>query len=192
MFIFERWFYFRKIQVDPEKVLLKIRDSVIAGDKEEALRLLGDTKDNPLLTLIQTGIRGSDLPKEQVAELLRASQIRQRAALERNLGVLGTLGNVAPFIGLLGTVLGIIQAFHDLAGPAAESQGANVVAVGIAEALVATAAGLFVAIPAVVFYNAFLKKARALLLEMEVITAELAVLLSLRQGSARAGAGHGR
>src|SRR5688500_20376815 len=71
----------------------------------------------------------------------------QRLLFERNLGVLGTMGNTAPLIGLLGTVWGIMRAFHDLASTG--SAGPSVVAAGIAEALFTTAAGLVVAVPAV-------------------------------------------
>ena len=76
---------------------------------------------------------------------------RERARHESRLAFLGTLGNNAPFIGLFGTVLGIIRAFHDLA--AASLQGTQAVMSGIAEALVATGVGLLVALPAVVAYN---------------------------------------
>jgi biopolymer transport protein ExbB len=78
---------------------------------------------------------------------------RERLALEKHLGILGTLGNNAPFIGLFGTVLGIIKAFADLAKN--QGGGAAVVMAGIAEALVATAVGLLVALPAVVAFNVF-------------------------------------
>jgi biopolymer transport protein ExbB len=76
----------------------------------------------------------------------------------RNLAFLGTLGNNAPFIGLFGTVLGIIKAFHDLAGN--QAGGVAVVMAGISEALVATAVGLLVAIPAVVGFNTFNRRVR--------------------------------
>ena len=79
--------------------------------------------------------------------------VGERQNLDRGLVVLGTLGNNAPFIGLFGTVIGIIQAFADLA--ANPAGGPSVVMAGISEALVATAVGLLVAIPAVIAYNAF-------------------------------------
>lgn len=187
--IVERWLYFRRIKTDPEKTLLKIRRSLIAGKIDETLGLLDDVEGNPVLTVIQTGVQNSQMPKEQVGEMMRACQMKQKGHLERNLAVLGTLGNVAPFIGLLGTVLGIIQAFQDLAGPQSAA-GASVVAVGIAEALVATAAGLAVAIPAVVFYNIFLKKVKHIIIVMEVAAIELLVLLSLKTPDVRQGEVH--
>jgi len=84
---------------------------------------------------------------------MASAKSRLRVEMERNLGVLGTLGNNAPFIGLFGTVLGIIKAFADLSRN--QAGGAGAVMSGISEALVATAVGLAVAIPAVVAFNAF-------------------------------------
>jgi biopolymer transport protein ExbB len=94
-----------------------------------------------------------------VGEALMAARSRERIRAERFLVILGTLGNNAPFIGLFGTVLGIIKAFHDLGRN--QSGGASAVMAGISEALVATAVGLIVAIPAVVAYNAFQRAVRA-------------------------------
>lgn len=93
--------------------------------------------------------------------------------LDRGLVVLGTLGNNAPFIGLFGTVIGIIKAFHDLS--AHPEGGPAVVMAGISEALVATAVGLMVAIPAVIAFNTFTrlvktKMARAQALAQTVLT----------------------
>ncbi|WP_297888318.1 MotA/TolQ/ExbB proton channel family protein [Sulfurihydrogenibium sp.] len=88
-----------------------------------------------------------------------------RMQLEKRLGILATFGNNAPFIGLFGTVLGVIKAFHHL-GTSSEF-GVRVVMTGISEALVATAMGLFVAIPAVIGYNYFVRKMRFLIMIYE-------------------------
>jgi biopolymer transport protein ExbB/TolQ len=98
-------------------------------------------------------VAGSGL---QAVEKAVASTIdRRRLEYEKWLFVLGTLGNNAPFIGLLGTVLGIMSAFADLAAHPAAAAGASTVMAGISEALVATAVGLAVAIPAVMAYNIY-------------------------------------
>ena len=91
---------------------------------------------------------------QAVREVIAGTIERGRLDYERRLAFLGTLGNNAPFVGLFGTVLGVIRAFFDLSRNPAAS-GAGVVMVGISEALVATAVGLFVALPAVVAYNYF-------------------------------------
>jgi biopolymer transport protein ExbB len=92
---------------------------------------------------------------------MASAKARERMNLERNLGVLGTLGNNAPFIGLFGTVLGIIRAFADLSKN--QTGGAGPVMAGISEALVATAVGLMVAIPAVIFFNIFQGRLRRMM-----------------------------
>ena len=95
-------------------------------------------------------------------ERLQIALSEQRLELERNLGVLGTMGNTAPLIGLLGTVWGIMRAFHDMARTG--SAGPSVVAAGVAEALFTTAAGLLVAVPAVMLYNHFVRRDRGIML----------------------------
>ncbi|MCR4286830.1 MAG: MotA/TolQ/ExbB proton channel family protein, partial [Deltaproteobacteria bacterium] len=107
---------------------------------------------------------------------------KEISLLLKRLGILGTIGSIAPFIGLFGTVVGIIKAFQDLAlstgaGPAA-------VADGIAEALVATAAGLFVAVPAVAAYNYFVRSASARSLDIEAAAIELIPYISGRKDGA--------
>lgn len=97
--------------------------------------------------------------------LLSYEPLKLKLSLEKRLGILATFGNNAPFIGLFGTVLGIMQAFHDL-GQSSEF-GVKVVMEGISEALVATAMGLFVAIPSVIAYNYFVRKIKTLLLIYE-------------------------
>lgn len=95
-----------------------------------------------------------------VESAMLAAKARVKLQLERNLAFLGTLGSNAPFIGLFGTVLGIIKAFHDLAGN--QAGGIAVVMAGISEALVATAVGLLVAIPAVVGFNFYNRRVRSI------------------------------
>ncbi len=92
------------------------------------------------------------------SEAVDAELARSRGELERGLTFLGTIGNNAPFIGLFGTVIGVIVAFHELGSAAARAGAMGSVMAGIAEALVATGVGLFVAIPAVVAYNVISKR----------------------------------
>lgn len=104
--------------------------------------------------VVREGIASAAKGADAVEEIIAATISRERTQYERFLSFLGTLGNNAPFIGLFGTVLGIIKAFHDLG--ASGGKGAAIqqtVMAGISEALVATAVGLAVAIPAVVAFN---------------------------------------
>jgi biopolymer transport protein ExbB len=109
-------------------------------------------------SVLRVGLGARAMGPEAVEELLAATEVRERKYYERRLAFLGTLGNNAPFIGLFGTVLGIIRAFHELSvsQPGAQAaSGVGAVMSGISEALVATAVGLLVAIPAVVAFNGF-------------------------------------
>jgi biopolymer transport protein ExbB len=111
-------------------------------------------------------------------------QLETRLALERNeletrLLILATLGNNAPFIGLLGTVLGVIRAFHDLGASA--GQGPEVVMQGLAEALVATAVGILVALPCVASYNYLQKRVNDLMLEADRFGRTLIAMLAVER-----------
>jgi len=107
----------------------------------------------------------------EMAAAIDGAKARERIRLERNLAFLATLGSNGPFIGLFGTVLGIIKAFHDLA--ASQAGGASSVMAGISEALVTTAIGLLVAIPAVVAFNYFRRRVCVLMAQVDW-TAQLA------------------
>jgi biopolymer transport protein ExbB len=145
----------------------------------EALRTFGASGDVANLQLALGSMRGAAARvllagasrAEQgigsVEEGLLAATTRERIRMERLLAILGTTGSNAPFIGLFGTVLGIIKAFHDLANNQAEA--ASAVMAGISEALVATAIGLMVAIPAVVLYNVFLRYNKRVLSNIDAL-----------------------
>jgi biopolymer transport protein ExbB/TolQ len=108
-----------------------------------------------------------DLPPADLSAAVEGAKARVKLRLERNLSFLATLGSNAPFIGLFGTVLGIIKAFHDLAASQAAGAGASTVMAGISEALVATAVGILVAIPAVVAFNYFGRCVRVRMAEVD-------------------------
>ena len=120
-----------------------------------------------------------------VEAAMNGSRAEEKIRLERNLSFLGTLGANAPFIGLFGTVLGIIRAFKDLAESGLKPGGESSTAVmaGISEALVATAVGLLVAIPAVVAYNIFQRRVKRTLGEAESLAQSALGLIVARQRS---------
>jgi biopolymer transport protein ExbB len=130
----------------------KLRQAMIAGDVKVARTLLGDGR-SPEARVALIGLGELSRGSTATAEAMSSARARERLTLEKHLGILGTLGNNAPFIGLFGTVLGIIKAFADLSKN--QGGGAGVVMAGIADALVATAVGLLVALPAVVAFNVF-------------------------------------
>jgi biopolymer transport protein ExbB len=154
----ERALYFRgggggDLEALGRELAERLKAADLAGAR---LALAG--KRAPAAIVAAAGVAEIDRGAEAVAETMASAKARLRVDLERNLGVLGTLGNNAPFIGLFGTVLGIIKAFADLSRN--QTGGAGAVMSGISEALVATAVGLMVAIPAVVAFNFFQGKVR--------------------------------
>lgn len=109
--------------------------------------------------------------KEDIGMIVQGYLGKKKIELEKNLTFLGTVGANAPFIGLFGTVLGIIKAFSDLAaGTDGDSQGMAHISSGISEALVATAIGLLVAIPAVVAFNYFQRKIKTIMSRSESLS----------------------
>lgn len=136
------------------------------GDAEGARRALGKPR-SPEVRVALAGIEALAHGHKAALEAMASARARERLAMEKHLGVLGTLGNNAPFIGLFGTVLGIIKSFADLAKH--QGAGAAVVMAGISEALVATAIGLLVAIPAVVAFNVFQGRVRRTLARIDAV-----------------------
>ncbi|MBR4355160.1 MAG: MotA/TolQ/ExbB proton channel family protein [Elusimicrobiaceae bacterium] len=124
-------------------------------------------KNTPAALLLRELLAARGNPGADLEKIADHVIDRETTQLQRRLTVLGTLGSITPFIGLFGTVIGVMHAFKDLATNTAAAGGASVVAAGIAEALVNTAAGLFVAIPAVIAYNYFLSKTNYFAKELE-------------------------
>ena len=149
----------RRLDALSEDILRKL-------ETRDALELAGIARRHPgaASRILQAGLAQAGSGAAGVEDHLAAAGILEKRRVEHRLLVLGTLGNNAPFIGLFGTVLGVIKAFHDLAKSTA---GPEVVMQGLSEALVATAVGLFVAIPCVIGYNYLSKKARDILAQTE-------------------------
>lgn len=158
--VLERLHYFHKRRDEPDTLLRDVLDMLREGNVSEAVRRCRANK-HPLGAVaveVLASARESAVVQE---ERLQVALSQQKLLLERNLGVIGTMAAVAPLVGLLGTVWGIMRAFNDMAltGSAAPS----VVAAGVAEALVTTAAGLVVAVPAVVLFNHLSRKMSVML-----------------------------
>ena len=159
-FALERALYFWKRRGNPDAVLHGALEHARQGQIKEALWVCRSTT-HPVGPVAASLLQSANLPSEIVEEKLHIALSEQKLQLERNLGVLGTMGNTAPLIGLLGTVWGIMRAFHDMASTG--SAGPSVVAAGVAEALFTTAAGLLVAVPAVMLYNHFVRRIAVML-----------------------------
>jgi biopolymer transport protein ExbB/TolQ len=152
----ERGIFLAAGRVDFESLAKELLGFLKDGDVPGARKTLAGLR-APEAQVAAAGVELYDRGSEAMSEAMASVKSRLRLDLERNLGVLGTLGNNAPFIGLFGTVLGVIQSFHQLgAGQSKEAMG-NVMS-GISEALIATGVGLVVAIPAVVAFNVAQKR----------------------------------
>ncbi|MES2964553.1 MAG: MotA/TolQ/ExbB proton channel family protein [Bdellovibrionota bacterium] len=179
--IAERWWSLRVIAGRSNRVKSRMREALQSNNFDELEELARD-RDALEGRALSYGLRHV---KEQgtngLSEIFNSFALLERPQLERSLNFLATIGSNAPFIGLLGTVLGIMRAFHDLA----QNQSGNNQAVmtGIAEALVATAVGLLVAIPAVIAYNAFSRQVRSTLQGLESIR-EMCIVYAKKKGKA--------
>jgi biopolymer transport protein ExbB/TolQ len=183
----ERAVLYRKMGDDLETLAEELRDLLRKGEIDGAKARLARSP-SPAAMVALAGLNDADRGAASAEEAMAGATARAKMALERNLAFLATVGNNAPFVGLLGTVIGIIQAFDALkaqqasaaAAAAAGGQAAAQAAAGmdaagrvmgtIAEALVATAIGLFVAIPAVAAFNFFSRKVKSILSSGDTIT----------------------
>ena len=150
--IFERIYYFFASRDDVRKLQEDLRLHLAKNDIPGARERLSQSKSFQA-KIVYSGIEVASDGTEAVEERLAGEAAVARTQMERNLGFLGTVGNNAPFVGLLGTVIGVIKAFHVLDESAGKVTSGLMTEVG--EALVATAIGLLVALPAVAFYNYF-------------------------------------
>jgi biopolymer transport protein ExbB/TolQ len=150
MLVFERLYLYMSTSVDVTRLARRLLGLLREGRLEEARGLVNEGRAleerviSDALSLYEDGA-------DAVEELVQASMIRERQRYERSLSYLGTVGSNAPFIGLLGTVIGVILAFAELGRN--PKGGLEVVGPGISEALVATAVGLLVAIPSLISFN---------------------------------------
>jgi len=167
--IAQRWKLYREA-VGGATDFLKQARRFVEGDKLKDVTALAKRHSGPAANVVMAVLVGASGKNERRAAAERALE-REIAILEKGLPVLGTIGSTAPFIGLFGTVLGVMRAFRELAGAA--NAGPGVIATGISEALIATAAGLFVAIPAIIAYNYFTTRANSFSDELRWTTDEI-------------------
>jgi biopolymer transport protein ExbB/TolQ len=153
--IIERCWYFRRRRDNLDQLADRLRKAFGRGDLAGARQLLGQSQ-SVEAQIVHEALDWYDDGPDAVEQILAKATRLRRKQFEGGLLFLGTLGNNAPFIGLFGTVLGIVTAFRELGNNSMGAMG-NVMG-GIAEALIATAVGILVALPAVIFYNVFQKK----------------------------------
>ncbi len=190
--IFSKWSAFRRARVQSGRFLRAFRK---APRFQDMAAVAEQFKPSPLVQVFEGVV--DELRKQgaagvrNVTSVQRAAQIassEELTRLERRLPWLATTGNVTPFIGLFGTVWGIIDAFHGLG--TASGASLRAVAPGISEALITTAAGLFAAIPAVIAYNYFVNEIRQFGARMDDFTLEMMNMFERGSAGGQTGAGH--
>src|SRR5579864_1777394 len=172
--VFERVFFFARQHSDPAQLLRDIGDRVSKDDMKGAIQVC-DRNRGMLPKILQFGLYRHEKSRADISDALSIALLEQLNTLEANLSIIGTVAVIAPFVGLFGTVLGIIRAFNDIALKGNSTPA--VVAAGVSEALVTTAAGLAVAVCAVVFFNYFKSRIKAYNQEMIVAANKLAEML---------------
>jgi biopolymer transport protein ExbB/TolQ len=165
--IVERLVFYRRHAVDINEIKRNLSEHLKEGDFESAAQYL-KRFDALETNVVLFGLRDHKSGADSVQDLIAGASGKETARFEKRLNFLATVASNAPFIGLFGTVLGIIRAFNDLSSNMAEASGA--VMSGIAEALIATAVGLLVAIPAVIAFNFLKSKVKALSDNLHLLT----------------------
>ncbi len=179
--ILERWFVLRRVAGESRKVRDKVKIALSSNSLDEVENIAKD-RDSIEGRALAFGLRHiKQNGQNGLEEVFNSYALAERPELERSLNFLATLGSNAPYIGLFGTVLGIMKAFNDLARSA--EAGQQTVMAGISIALVATAAGLFVAIPAVISYNYFQRQVRGIFQSLESVK-ELCLAYAKQKGKA--------
>lgn len=176
--IIERFYNLREEKVIPKDFFHRIKGLLLEGHINEVLAICSKSN-KPIAKIVEAGIMKYYFGREEIKEAIEDAGRHEVAYLEKYLSLLNTIVGVAPLLGLLGTIMGMIKVFNVIS---MEGLGqADKLSGGIAEALIATAAGLVVAIPTLVFHNIFAEHADRLILKMEKSSMEVSEILSQGQ-----------
>ncbi|MCQ9207185.1 MAG: MotA/TolQ/ExbB proton channel family protein [Omnitrophica bacterium] len=181
--VLERMGHLRSAKIDTGKFMQDISNKVKGNRVMEAVDMCNSTR-GPIARILKSGIMKYDKQKSEMKEAIADAGVHEVPLLEKNLGVLATIAHIAPLLGLLGTVVGMLKAFQVI-----EAKAMSMVPVspgdlagGIWEALITTVAGLAVAIPTYVAYNYLVSRVDNFVLDMEKSATELVNLLSDMRG----------
>jgi biopolymer transport protein ExbB len=170
----ERFIAFSRVGKLDTATAERIKQCVRQGQVKDAIALCA--RHQSFMThSIEVALNAAHFPREEMESIFALYRMKLGGLLNKHLGIFGTMAFIGPLLGLLGTVLGVIRAFRDLA--LSGSGGPTIVAAGIAEALIATAAGIAVAVSAAVLYNYFTTKVRTIMTQFDLLTQEIAILV---------------
>ena len=174
--IIERLLYFRKNRTDEEQLLQRLKSALQKGHYDEALSIC-ESNPLPISNLMKVGIEHRQYSEAVIKDAVTDAANMEIPRMERYVSFLGTIAQIAPLLGLLGTVTGNIKAFGVLGNFAGQVSDPGLLARGIAEALITTAAGIIVSIPAVIFYNYLVSKVNHSIIRLENRVTELVLYL---------------
>jgi len=174
--IIERLLFFRKIRGDENQIIQRLKSTLGKGHYDEALSIC-EQHPSPVANLMKVGIENRQHSPGVIKDSITDAANMEIPRMERYLSFLGTIAHISPLLGLLGTVTGNIRAFGVLGNFQGAGGNPALLARGIAEALLTTAAGLIVAIPAVIFYNYLVNKVNHSIIRLENRVSEMVLLL---------------
>lgn len=172
----ERLLHLRKSEIDTNKFIVSLRKPLKEGHIVEAIQLCENTG-GTISNIVKAGLLKHNRTKEQIENAMEVSGLIEIAQLEKNAKILSIIAHIAPLIGLLGTVLGFIQAFSEMRTSGLVDISATRIGEAMEYALVTTAAGLVVAIPSVLAYNYIVSRIEGFVLEIQTTSQEIVDLL---------------
>jgi biopolymer transport protein ExbB len=175
----ERVIFFRKIRINTRKFMGEISYALKRNRADEAIDMC-DKSPGPLPRVLKAGILKYDRQRNEIKEAIQDAALHEIPRVEKNIGILATVAQVSPVLGLLGTVLGMMEIFQKIQQRSAAMLPSTPsdLSAGIWQALIATVAGLVVAIPALTAYNYFVSKVNYLIRDMEISATDLVNILS--------------
>lgn len=176
----ERMLFLKKSEVDTNALIISLRQAIQEGNFIDAIKTCENTG-GTIASILKAGLVKHNRDRDQIETAMEVAGMIEIAALERNAKILSVLAHIAPLIGLLGTVLGFIQAFAEMRMSGLVDISANRIGEAMEYALVTTAAGLVVAIPSVIAYNYIVSRVEGFVLEMQTTSSEIIDLLLHRE-----------
>jgi biopolymer transport protein ExbB len=170
----ERFWAFSRVGNLSGSVAERIKQGVRQGQIKEAI-ILCQKSPSFITHALEVALNVAHFPREEMESIFALYRMKLQGMLNKHLAVFGTFAFIGPLLGLLGTVLGVIRAFRDLA--LSGSGGPTIVAAGIAEALIATAVGIGVAVTSALLYNFFTARVRSIVTQYDLLSQEVAILV---------------
>ena len=184
--IIERGISINRAAIDTEALLAKLKSLLGAEQTDEALRLCENTP-GPVAALLANGLRNSHLDNASVERAMEELALREAPELHKRLSILDTIITLAPLLGLLGTITGMIGAFQAAFAPGTSNAAPMAITGGVAEALIATATGLVIAIVTLPFYNYLSERVQEIIADMETRATQLLNILARQRDAQERG-----